>query len=247
MLRLGLWFAGLAAILTSLFPLLAAGASASSPSDHATIGYPVVSAGRSLEGEIASALPANDRPRQGFQGESVAEVHESTLAMARLLLSEIRPDLHAFLIEHDIEVVFEPPGTFGDTQIIPRHGVLGGRTIIELSGDWGFDPGPAAVELARAAAIVRKGKLHKWNARPVIGPWITARWHYPLLGTAFGDLAGSARDAGEDIRTGFRDGLARIKEDPESRGLYDRFYSAQSDDIYDVQTGYAGEIVQTFT
>ena len=238
---------GLAFILTSLFPLLAAGASASSLSDHATIGYPVVIAGHPLEGKLASPLPANDRPRQGFQGESVEEVHESTLAMAHLLLSEIRPDLHAFLIEHNIEVVFEPPGTFGDTQIIPRHGVLGGRTIIELSGDWGFNPGPAAVELARAAAIVRKGKFHEWNERPVIGPWIAARWHYPFLGPAFGDLAGSARDAGEDVRTGFRDGLARIKEDPESRGLYDRFYSPRSEEVNDVRGDDAGEIVQTFT
>jgi ATP-binding protein involved in chromosome partitioning len=178
---------------------------------------------------------------------SVNEVHESTLALARLLLREIRPDLDAFLIEHDIEVVFEPPGTFGDTQIFPQHGVLGGRTTIELSGDWGFDPGPAAVELARAAAIVREGEFHEWNERPVIGPWIGARWHYPFLRPVFGDLAGPARDAGEDIQTGFRDSLTRIEDNPETYGLYDRFYSPRFEEIYDVQRGFTGEIVQTFT
>lgn len=247
LLRLRLWLLGPALILISLFPQLAAGAGASGVTDRAAVGSPSVISGRSLEEGIAPAVPAGDRPRQGFQGVSVEEVHESTLALARLLLREIRPDLDAFLIEHDIEVVFEPPGTFGDTQIFPQHGILGGRTIIELSGDWGFDPGPAAVEVARAAAIVREGEFHEWNERPVIGPWIGARWHYPFLRPVFGDLAEPARDAGEDIQTGFRDGLAAIKNNPETRGLYDRFYSPRFEEIYDTQRGFTGEIVQTFT
>jgi len=247
LLRLGLWLAGSALILTSLFLQLPAGAGASGVTGRAVVDSPSVISGRSLEEEIAPAVYADDRPCQGLQGVRIEEIHENTLALARLLLREIRPDLDAFLIEHDIEVVFEPPGTFGDTKIIPRHGVLGGRTIIELSGDLGFDPGPAAVEMARAAAIVQQGKFHQWNERPVVGPWIGARWHYPFLRPVFGDLAGSARDAGEDIQTGFRDALAPIRDNPETRGLYERFYGPRFEEIYDVQRGFTGETVQTFT